>query len=801
MTISLSYRNTLFSRFIKMLILHCIIISPVLAQQHQTIESIVQDENGLPIDDVNICLIDSHNNKAQETQTNEKGMFTLKTNLEFPFIVELSHTAFNKHTIYINNDTQLPLLKDITLTAKVESLPGVEVTSSKQKMFFRNEALVINISDDNRFQTLPLSTVLKRMPGVDIDKNGNVTVYGHLATVYIDGVPQKTLTPEMLKKIIDAHPTNVVEEVEVSNSSTGAYGSAPRSSYINIVTKSSFTDGKLITLGVDGIYYDKNKIAGNVNTGLIYSKGNFNITTMLAYENEYRYRSGSIGTNFSNGDQITQNSMKESRHNTLSGSVNANLKFNDGSMLSAYLNLYDDFARHNQTEEDIVNIEAEENRTKGHKTWRSNDDLWSAYMQYQSNTNCKHSYMASYYYLFGGQRTLDNTFTYENNNSPYLTYDAKMKGGIHGVTAKYSYKPKPQGRELSLRAEYTHGNLKEDVMYDSNHSDINNSFSGYESNLTVDISYLHRLNKNWSTYATLSEEFTKREITSGGRQKITQDFNHFLPYAHIRYTSDNQNYRGTLALYSDVENPQYSYMLEGVKIQDDYNYLVGSSNIKPEYTYGVILSQYFYKEFSLFLQFMRHDNISRRVMRQKGHSTEMAYDNIADGNFYTAYVRAPFQFIGGQLTGSITLQASYKQLKNLRNGYELGDLSHKDYWSGSGKMFVNYEPFTNFGCYADLEYTPSYRSPMEKTSDMTILNCGAYYSLMKDGRLKLRLDINNLLNTDKATIDYLYGNVQRKYDITNRSRSITFGITYSISSGKKQNNYSESPIDTSRFGK
>lgn len=157
---------------------------------------------------------------------------------DFPFVVIVSHIAFKELTIPLNNDSSLSSLKEIQLLSRQNELSEVQINAPKSRIFFREDALVVNISKETSYQAQNLTNVLRRMPGVDIGKEGSVTVNGKTAMVYIDGVPQKALNPEILKKILNAYPSNIVEEVEINACSSGAYGSAPQSAYINVVTKS-----------------------------------------------------------------------------------------------------------------------------------------------------------------------------------------------------------------------------------------------------------------------------------------------------------------------------------------------------------------------------------------------------------------------------------------------------------------------------------------------------------------------------------------------------------------------------------
>ena len=780
---------------------YCLYSMAVCAQQIHDIGGVVKDEYGQPIMDANVVIFDSHNGIIGQVKSLEDGSFTLKNIDMFPIIVEISHVSYDKHTLYLLDKSEISSLKEIVLVNNVRELSEVEVVASKPEMYFRDDALVVNISNNLSLQSQSLNRVLRKMPGMNIDDEGNLTLYGSKLAVYIDGIPQKTITPQILQKLIKSYPVNVIEEIEINPNSTGKYGSAPESSYINIITKSSFHDGSLISLGVDGLYYGNSTFAGGANATVLYSKGNFALNTLLSYENEYTQKRTGINTFMGNELNINQTSVSETKQNTFSGTINANYNFNNGDRITAYFNLYTDFSKYHLKETDYIYNNTEQNQIALRGFHKGNDDLWSAYFQYQTNTNNKNSFLVAYSYLFGGLRTMDNSLTKEKESTPYLKYDAKMNGGIHEITAKYSYQP-DRGERFDLRVNSNYGRLTDEVLYNNEYSNINNYMVGHEFNTQINVSYLYNIDKNFSTYIDLGGKITKYDLKNQGQKIGNFNSSKFLPYFHIRYTSNSGNYRGTLAFSSGVTRPNYEYMLKGIRVVDDYNYIVGNEDIKSLTEYGLIFNQYFYKDIALSFAYMRRNNLSGAIYGFKNGLTEVAYNNYADENRFYSYLQIPFRVLDDKFSGSVTLSASLHDLKNLRNGYELSKNDCTKYWTSGFQLYTDYKLFDNLGIYANYEFYPEYETPQIKVSNRSIFNCGLYCGLLKNDKLLISIDVNDVFDTYNTKNVIYYDKVEKIVDSRTKTRYVKIGLVYNISQGKKQKNTINSlPIDVSRFGK
>lgn len=118
---------------------------------------------------------------------------------------------------------------NIKLSANVKSLAGVEVVGTKPTYTMAIDKKVFNV--DKSLSTVggTAADVLKQVPSVSVDIDGNVSVRNGSPTIFVDGRPT-TLT-------IDQIPADAIERIEVVTNPSAKYDAEGMSGILNIVLK------------------------------------------------------------------------------------------------------------------------------------------------------------------------------------------------------------------------------------------------------------------------------------------------------------------------------------------------------------------------------------------------------------------------------------------------------------------------------------------------------------------------------------------------------------------------------------
>jgi len=188
--------------------------------------------------------------------TNSEGKFNLKGAKPGEYILQVSFIGYNTYYKKIELKSETPLLNlgTISLTVKAEMLKGVEVVEEIIPMAIKGDTIEY---DADAFKTQPEATVgdlLKKMPGVEVDKSGTVKAQGEeVKKVLIDG---KEFFGDDTKMATENLPADMVKKVQV-------YDDMSEMSKMTGIDDGNRTKTINLKLKKDR----KKGVFGNVNTG------------------------------------------------------------------------------------------------------------------------------------------------------------------------------------------------------------------------------------------------------------------------------------------------------------------------------------------------------------------------------------------------------------------------------------------------------------------------------------------------------------------------------------------------------
>lgn len=179
--------------------------------------------------------------------TNEKGEFSIDKISPGNYYVEANFIGFNKtriKNIAVTADKKQIDLGTIKLEASSQQLDGVEVVAERQRMEYKVDKKVINVSQDINAAGGTAVDVLENTPSVQVDIEGNVSLRGSSSfTVFIDGRPSALSGSDALQQI----PASALETIEIITNPSAKYDPDGQAGIINLVTK------KNALAGFDGI--------------------------------------------------------------------------------------------------------------------------------------------------------------------------------------------------------------------------------------------------------------------------------------------------------------------------------------------------------------------------------------------------------------------------------------------------------------------------------------------------------------------------------------------------------------------
>lgn len=178
------------------------------------------------------------------TITDENGRFELTGFKAKEYICKASFMGYEEKSFLIDL-TKGKLKFNILLTPIAYNLSEVSVEGERNETERSIEKFTFNVAKNTNASGGSASDVLKNIPGVDYDFDGNLTYRGSdKVMVLIDGELSE------LSKMTDQLSADQIEKVEVINNPSAKYDSDGTSGIINIVLKSPDQNNELTTLNM-----------------------------------------------------------------------------------------------------------------------------------------------------------------------------------------------------------------------------------------------------------------------------------------------------------------------------------------------------------------------------------------------------------------------------------------------------------------------------------------------------------------------------------------------------------------------
>ncbi len=211
----------------------------------ETIHGTVIDSRGQAMPFVTISVLSTDSTLLTGTITNDDGSYTVEV-LAKDYILQASYIGYQ--TVFGG--------PDFVLHEETERLQEVEVKAKKPLIERQMDKLVVNVSASPLSAGSNGNDILRRAPGVRIDKDGNITVNGKAVEVWIDGKPSY-LNGQQLKAMLDGTDGNTIEKIEIISNPSAKYDASGQGGIINIKTKRNMSKGLngMLSAGYGGMYF------------------------------------------------------------------------------------------------------------------------------------------------------------------------------------------------------------------------------------------------------------------------------------------------------------------------------------------------------------------------------------------------------------------------------------------------------------------------------------------------------------------------------------------------------------------
>ena len=178
--------------------------------------TILSKTDGMPIEMATVRLFAYHNSDStlvQGAQTYDDGLFILSNIRSGKYKLIISSVGFNEHTQWVEMKQEDLDLPKIRLTEQVQHLAEVSVQGRAAEMTVKGDTIEYNTAAYQVSETASVEDLLKKMNGVEVDKEGKVTINGEeIKGVRIDG---KKFFGDDVQTATKNIPADMIEKIQV----------------------------------------------------------------------------------------------------------------------------------------------------------------------------------------------------------------------------------------------------------------------------------------------------------------------------------------------------------------------------------------------------------------------------------------------------------------------------------------------------------------------------------------------------------------------------------------------------------
>lgn len=757
---------------------------------------IIDADTKTPMEYANVAIYNKRDSKLVTGGiANAAGVFEIT---ELPlgvYYVEANFIGFKKTTVnnikIVPNSTKVDM-GTIELEVSAQKIEGVDVVADRNRIEYKIDKKVINVSQDINAAGGTAVTVLENTPSVEVDIDGNVSLRGSTSfTVLIDGRPSVLAGSDALKQI----PSSAIENIEIITNPSVKYDPDGQAGIINIVMK------KNILSGFNGI------LNANIGTGEKYG-------TDLTMNYKTKKYNLFFGANWNdNTDEGSMRSSRETYLNDTTTFLTTEGKRNQtrgGQRLKGGF----DYFLSDKTSVTVSGEVGEYNSGgqgggKLHKYQFPEDSAMNIYSVQVNNSFRNGNFVdanTSFLTKFddSGMHKLEGSFEYQKRNgnsgdsiAEFLSNEGYIQK--NGYLSQVGTAEVEESNDYRMKIDYTlpfksGSKFEAGVQSRLERETEIFSFSNFGINdpkYTSDMDFREDIHSIYSTFSGslkplqyqlgMRGEYTKRLMDHSAvvdPYKLER-FDYF-PSIHFSYDL-NENNQLMTSYSRRINRPGGRDLDPFPSYMNQYTIRQGNPELKPEYTdsYEFSFLRKFGNSFVSLETFYRttKDKIERNQF-VRNDTTYMSTGNVDRDHS-----------LGGELMGNINItkwlliNTSFSLYKYKMNGELLGKLIDRQSTNYSGRLNTTIK----FSSDSRLQITANYRGPSVSgqgdQKSMMFTNLSYRHEFMKK-KLTATLSVRDILGTAKFEGTSFGNGFKSTFRMQREPRVVMLTLSYKINNYK-----------------
>lgn len=679
-----------------------------------------------PVSFATVALNDPATGKAVDgTVCDDKGKFTLTKlpvgtwDLAISFI---GYKTFAKSSVVVAEKGTDIDLGTIVIASIAKQLKEVVVEGQRALIEEKVDRTVYNAENDQTTKGGDATDVLKRVPMLSVDLDGNVTMRGSQnIRVLINNRPS-TIAANSVADALKQIPADQIKSVEVITSPSAKYDAEGSAGIINIITKKNTLQGA--TLNIDG---SAGLRGSNLGLNGSYRKGKMGFSLggfgRAGYNVRGSFENSQLTQRFDSSSMAYVPSLTLQQADTRNSYAFGNYQLgwdydiNKKNFITASLRYG---LRNGNTYQDHLLSQTFMNNSLANSNVRDVN---------VSDLSGTVDLSLNYTYSFDKpQREFSILTLYSRNNRTNDFFNNILNGNDFSVLSRIKNENESFNQEVTVQADYQTPigktqmlelggkNIMREVSSDyatlesagadgaftpAKGQNLSNVFN-YNQNVTAAyFSYTLSFLKNYSLKAGTRYEYTTINANFQSDQKVEiPSYGVMVPSLNLSRKLKNGN---TLkAAYNRrIQRPSLQFLNPNRQASNPLNVTIGNPDLRPEYTnnYELSYSTYFKNTSLNFSSFMRNTNNSIQSVRDVlGRDTiRTTYQNIGKEDAYGLSV-----FVNINVSNKFSLNGGTDVYYAVLNNNVPNEIynAHNEGWVVSGRIFGNYTIAKGWGVQA-----------------------------------------------------------------------------------------------------
>jgi outer membrane receptor protein involved in Fe transport len=556
-----------------------------------------------PIEYATISLLTQVENKVVNGATADgKGVFKLTNVSEGTYKMLIDFIGYKKremNNIVVNRQNPSVVMGDIKLSSKQTRLKEVTITAEKSFIENKIDKMVYNAEKDITSQSGVAADVLKKVPQVSVDVDGNVELQGNSNIRFLINGKPSILFGSNISDVLQSIPSSQIQSIEIITSPGAKYDAEGTGGIINIILKKNNAHGINGNISLSGGTRLEN---GSINLNV--RKGKFGANVYLCGNAQL------LSTTINNMDRssrdtsatsrLLQNGKSDFRRNGYQSGVGFDWDITPKDNITGTLG-YDYFGNNNIGNADRETLLQD---ASGNQLSDINDVVNTSNKFHEYSYDWDLGYKKKFKkegqeleFLFNSSN--GNIYSYYEQTQRHLSPDAIFNSsygenpGIENETNVEVNYTQPLSEnailEAGAKAEHDHINSISNVYL------LNTSSDSYDFNTeqssSVDykrtvyagyISATFKLFKLFDIKTGCRDEYTmaKADFSNSGSIDITP-YNTIVPSMVISHTLKNKQML-KISYTHRIERPDYRDMNPFINSSDPKNITSGNPNLRPE---------------------------------------------------------------------------------------------------------------------------------------------------------------------------------------------------------------------------